>query len=185
MKENQTLNAIFTRSSIRAYKDEPLTEEELKTLESVALATPTAMNRQSQRYFFVTDKQLIKDIEVAVGEVIREGDEQMYKNFCERGGKVMYDAPLFVVVAIDQSGRFSRVDAGIAVGALAIAAQSMGLSSVILGMPRMAFEGPRGKELSERIGIPEGLEFEIGIAIGHAAMEKPQHESDPNHVKRV
>ena len=182
---NPTLDSIFNRSSIRAYTAEPLTEDELKTLEQVALATPTAMNLQSQRYYFVTDKELIRDIELAVGEVIREGDEQMYKNFTERGGKVMYDAPLFVAVAIDQSGRFSKVDAGIAVGALATAAQSMGLSSVILGMPRMAFEGARGAELSARLGIPEGLAFEIGIAIGHAAMEKAPHESDPEHVKRV
>ena len=180
---NPTLDVILSRSSIRAYTDEALSSEQLSSLKAIALASPTAMNMQEQRFCFVTNKELIAQIEVAVGEAIKaEGNKTAYERFMERGGKVMYDAPLFIAIAINPNARFSRVDAGIAVENLAIAAKAMGLESVILGMPRMAFEGPRHDYFNERLGIPEGLEFEIGIAIGHGAMDKPPHESDPNHI---
>lgn len=183
MMNNPVLNTILNRSSIRAYTDKALTDEQMTALKAAALASPTAMNKQAQRFYFVTDKALIKEIEVQVGEAIKAtGDEAAFARFTERGGKVMYDAPLFVAIAIEPNARFSKVDAGIAVENLALAAKAIGLDSVILGMPRMAFEGSRHDYFKERLGISPELEFEIGIAIGNAAMEKTPHESDPTHI---
>lgn len=184
--ENEVLNTIFARSSIRAYTDEPLTEDELATLEDVALAAPTAMNLRAQRFYFITDKELISEWEDAVGQAIAaQGNAQMNKKMQERKGKVFYNAPLFVAIAVDKSGKFSMCDSGIAVQSLAIAAKSMGLDSVILGLPDLAFEGDKSDYLRNRLGIPENLDFAIGIAIGHAAMDKAPHDTDSTHVIRI
>ncbi|MBQ9949669.1 MAG: nitroreductase family protein [Clostridia bacterium] len=191
MKENlytntqaeAVLNTIFARSSIRAYTDEPLTPEEISTLADAALAAPTAMNRQAQRFFFITDKELINKWEIAVCEVIeKNGPDAMRERMKERSGKVFYNAPLFVAIAVDKSGKYSMCDSGIAVGTLALAAKAMGLDSVILGMPDLAFSGECAGYLRERLGLAENLEFAVGIAIGHAAMDKAPHETDNSHV---
>ena len=181
--ENEILNCIFARSSIRAYTDEKLTDDEISTLADVALAAPTAMNAQTQRFFFITDKEIIADWENAVAdEIAKSGPEPMKERMRERKGRVFYNAPLFVAVAIDKNGHFTMCDSGIAVSHLALAAKSMGLDSVILGLPDLAFQGERGESIRKRIGIPEELDFAIGIAIGHAAMDKAPHDSDNSHV---
>ena len=181
--ENEVLNTMFARSSIRAYTDEPLTAEELSALSDAALSSPTAMNRQNQRYYFITDKSIIDEWEKAVGERVDEvGSEEFKQRMKDRKGKVFYNAPLFVAITVDKSGAFSMVDAGIAVQTLALAAKSIGLDSVILGMPGMAFETGKGAALRERLGMQENHDFAIGIAIGHAAMDKAPHDTDTRHV---
>ncbi|MBQ5488300.1 MAG: nitroreductase family protein, partial [Clostridia bacterium] len=55
--ENTVLDTILARSSIRAYTGEPLTCEQLAALKAAALASPTAMNRQDQRFVFITDRE--------------------------------------------------------------------------------------------------------------------------------
>lgn len=181
--ENEVLNTMLARSSIRAYTDEALTEEELSVLADAALAAPTAMNKQAQRFYFITDKKLISEWEEAVGTVIEAAAEpEMRERMRERNGKVFYNAPLFIAIAVDKSGKFSMCDSGIAVENIALAAQSIGLSSVILGIPDLAFSGDRADYLRDRLGMEENLSFAIGIAVGHAATDKAPHDTDSTHV---
>ncbi|MCH5279114.1 MAG: nitroreductase family protein [Christensenellaceae bacterium] len=180
--ENIVIGTILDRSSIRAYTDEMLTEAELSVLKKAALSSPTAMNRQDQRFAFITRKETIDEIEKAVVDtIVAGGDADFAERIKSRGGKVMYDAPL-VVVIFAKPAKFAGVDAGIAVENLAIAAKSMGLDSVILGMPDAAFAGQAGAERRAALGIDEEFEFKIAIAIGHRATEKLPHEWDESHI---
>lgn len=181
--ENEVLNTIFARSSIRAYTDEPLTREEMTTLADVALASPTAMNRQTQRYYFITDKSFIDEWEQAVAdEIIKEGSPELCQKMSQRKNKIFYNAPLFIAIAVDKTGKFSMADAGIAAENIAIAAKSIGLDTVILGLPDMAFAGDKAQYLKDKAGIPAELDFALGIAVGHAAMDKAPHDTDSTHV---
>ena len=93
----------------------------------------------------------------------------------------MYDAPLFVGI-FAHPAKFSGVDAGIAVQNIALAAKSIGLDSVILGLPRLAFEGSNAAKYKKLLGIEVEREFMIGISVGHAAMSKTPHEWDCSHI---
>lgn len=183
--QNQVMDAILTRSSIRAYKDSPLTAEQLDALKAAALASPTAMNRRQQRFVFITNKAVIAKLETATLESIKNsGNTAFYERILERGGKPLYAPPLIVLIFAAE-GRFAPVDAGIAVENLALAAKSLGLDSVILGMPAAALEGEGGADLVASFGIESGYSFMIGIAIGNRAAEKTPHESDPSHIIRI
>lgn len=179
---NEVLETIYARSSIRAYSPEKLTCEELAALKKAALASPTAMNRQDQRFVFIASDEKRDRLEQAIIEgVIASGNVDFLERMKSRGGKVTYNAPLVVVICA-KPGRFAPVDAGIAVENLAIAAKSMGLDSVILGMPATAFSGPEAEKVKAEFGFPEGFEFQIAISIGHRAMDKAPHEFDEAHV---
>ncbi len=182
---NPIMEAILSRSSIRAYKDTELTEGQLDALKKAALASPTAMNRQNQRFVFVTNKEMIEKINSAVLDgVIASGNMEFAERIRSRGGRILYSPPLFVgIFAMD--GHYAGVDAGIAVENLAIAAKSLGLDSVILGMPSAAFAGEAGRELAASLGVPEGFEFRIGISIGYKDTEKEPHEWDESHIIEV
>ena len=179
---DQVLDTILSRSSIRAYTPEKLTCEELDALKKAALASPTAMNKQDQRFIFITSDDKLARLEQAIMEgVIASGNEAFIERMKARGGKVTYGAPLVVIICA-KPGLFAPVDAGIAVENIALTAKSLGLDSVILGMPRAAFEGPEKEAHGREFGFPEGFEFYIAISVGHRAMDKEPHEWDESHV---
>lgn len=180
--ENMVLNTILARSSIRAYTGEKLTEAELDALRTAALASPTAMNRQTQRFIFVTDDAKLAEFEKGIYDsIMKHADPAFAERIKSRGGKVAYGAPLVVIICA-APGHFARVDSGIAVENIALTAKSLGLDSVILGMPEGAFAGDEGKAMRESFRFPEGYEFCIAISVGHRAMDKEPHEWDRSHV---
>ena len=179
---NLVLNTILSRSSIRAYQDEKLCDGEIEYLKKAALASPTAMNRQDQRFIFVTSDDKRTRLEQAIVDgVLASGNKDFAERMKARGGRVTYGAPLVIIICAKPS-HFAPVDAGIAVENIAIAAKSIGLDSVILGMPASAFSGPGADAVKREFAFPEGFEFQIAISVGRGAMEKAPHEWEEGHV---
>lgn len=169
---NDTIRSILDRRSIRAYKPEAVTDEQLAVLKECAVASPTALNAQSWHFTFVTDRAAIADVDSAVMSALDEASRERMKG---RGGSVFYNAPLAVFISCDKNSRWGEVDAGIAVENLALAAHSMGLGSVIIGMCRAAFDGEHGERLEKLLRFPESHRFAIAIAIGHPDTTKAAH----------
>ncbi len=178
---NQVLNTIKSRSSIRAYTQEKLTEAQIAALKEAALASPTAMNKQSQRYYFITSPDLKQTIEQATVQAFAQ-DKNMSQHLASRQNKVLYDAPLFIVIAVEQQNPYGKIDAGIAVQNLALAAKSLGLDSVILGLPAAAFAQ---QSIKEQTGFLPGYEYGVGIAIGYKAMDKEPHQVNLEHIIEI
>ena len=70
------------------------------------------------------------------------------------------------------------MDAGIAVQNMALAAESMGLGTLIIGCVYDALNGDKKEYFSRALQIPEGYSFEIALAVGHKADDKAPHEYD-------
>ncbi len=56
------LEAIFTRRSIRKYKDEEISEDQIKILLSAAMNAPTAVNQKPWVFIVIDDKELLNKI---------------------------------------------------------------------------------------------------------------------------
>lgn len=182
--DNGTVQAIFDRRSIRNFTAEGLTGEELELLERVALASPTGMNAQPWQFHFVTAQPVIRQISEATLDTFRQmGNTEVIERMKSRHESIFYGAPLVVVITMPKDA--SGVDAGIAVENLAVAAQSMGLGSCIIGLAGVAFSGPHGEESAKAIGMEKDREFAISIAIGHPAMSKEAHEIQEGKIIRI
>ena len=180
---NDTIRSIFDRRSIRAYKPEAVTEEQLAILKECAVASPTAMNAQSWHFTFVTDRSVISDVDSAVVSAFEAaGDTATSERIRSRGGAVFYNAPLAVFISCNKDSRWGDVDAGIAVQNLALAAHSLGLGSVIIGMCAAAFNGPEGSRLEKLLKFPENHRFAIAIAIGQPDTTKEAHPVLENRI---
>ena len=51
---------------------------------------------------------------------------------------------------------------------MALAAEGLGIGSVILGLPKPAFTGEKADELRTRLRCPEGYDFVIALSLGYA-----------------
>lgn len=183
---NDTIRSIMDRRSTRGFSDKALTPDELTVLQDCALASPTAMNMQSWHFSFVTDTEKIAKVEKRVVEkIMASGDEAFKSRMKERNFSVFYGAPLVIFISSDAESKWSAVDAGIAVENLAIAAHSMGLGSVIIGMCASAFDDDCGKELGRELGFPSTHKFQIAIAIGTPTVSKESHPIGDNKITLI
>lgn len=181
--ENQVLNTIYNRRSTRGFEDTPLTQEQLDTLMKVATSSPTALNQQSWHFTFCSDKSAISAVEKEVGDLIMaSSDDAAKERMKSRNMKVFYNAPTVIFISSDAQSYWNKLDAGIAVENLALAAYSMGLGSVIIGMCKMAFEGPNGGEFDKLLDFPETHKFSIALAVGVPTVGKEAPEVGKNKI---
>ena len=175
---NEALKAIEQRSSTRGYAPEKLTEAEIKTLVDAGMQAPTATNRQ-EIHFTVVDGD---------NPILAEIQQEMVKGRPMPGGagSFYYNAPTVIILSGEEAFGWSALDAGIAVENIAIAAEALGLGSVILGCIKDAMNGEKKEYFAKALKFPEGFKFEVCIAVGHKATSKEPHEfSAEKSVSRI
>jgi len=182
---NETLKTIAARNSCRGFKDTPLTDEQIQAITEAALAAPSAMNRQPWHVTLIKTKELVDELDAyGVSNLAADADQSAYERVKSRGGKMYYNAPCMAIIMCEAS-KFGRLDSGILVQNMALAAHSLGLGSCIVGMAEAPLHGPRGDEYKKRLNIPEGLDFAIGILIGTPDVTKEPHELDFSKFSHV
>ena len=117
--------------------------------------------------------------------MMRKEAAQRSPRFEDKKFDVFYNAPLVLFLSADPAWRYSMLDCGIAVQNIALAAESMGLGSVILGLPREAFKGERADEFRRRLCFLPGEDFAIAIAIGVPADTKAAHPVHDGHISYI
>ena len=173
---NETLSLIASRRSHRAYEPTPLTQPQLDALLQAAVESPSAVNRQPWHFTVVRNQKLLDEMNRAVWEQMMKRDSQRRSpRFADRDFHVFYHAPTVIFISGMPDNPYTPIDGGIAVENIALAAESMGLGSVILGMPRDAFAGDRADEFRKELQFPEGWDFVIAIAVGVPADTKEPH----------
>ena len=170
---NETIRTQQSHRSIRSYKTDPVSDEMLDAIVESARHAPTSMNAQEISLVVVRDAERRARIAELAG-----------------GQAWIAQAPVFIAVVIDfhktdlgvrKAGQtqvvhesmegfgVAAVDAGIALGAMIPAAESLGLGVVPIGGIR---RNPQG--MIDLLGLPP-LTFPLaGLCIGHIAGDVPQ-----------
>jgi len=181
----ETVKSIMDRNSCRGFSDTPLTEEQVKVLVEAALAAPSARNMQPWHLSVIKDKSFIEEMDKEGVAILKAAEDQGgYNMIMERGGKLLYNAQCCMVISANDSA-WSHLDSGIMCQNIAIAAQSIGLGSCIVGMLRLPLEGSKGEGFKKRLKFPDGYEFVIGIVLGNAVKGKEPHELDFGKVSYI
>lgn len=173
---NETLRLISARRSHRAYESTPITEEQLNAVLRAAVESPSAVNRQPWHFTVVRNQELLDEMNRAVWEQMMKRDAgKRSPRFADCTFHVFYHAPTVIFISGMPDNPYTPIDGGIAVENIALAAESLGLGSVILGMPRDAFAGEKADEFRKALHFPQGWDFVIAIAIGVPADTKDAH----------
>jgi len=172
--DNPVLKAIADRRSIRSYKPEKVTREQIDILLKAAGEAPSARNLQPWHFSVVQNPALLAEINAEVINVLKEDV-----------GKIFHGTETVIFLSYDSASKWGRLDCGIAVQNIALAAHSIGLGTVILGRPEPALSGPRAEYFKRQLKFPEGHIFGIAIAIGVPAGTKEAHPLEPGRISFV
>lgn len=164
------IEAIKKRSSTRGYTAEPLTDAEINTLIHAGLQAPTAANKQEIHFTILKgDSPILKEL---------EEEKNRLREISEPEHNFYYEAPAVMVLSADSTYKWGTLDAGIAVENMALAAEELGLGSLIIGCIYDALLGEKKEYFSNALHFPENYEYKIAIAFGHKAVTKEPHTYD-------
>lgn len=162
---------IMKRCSTRAYKPDALPEDMVKDLIIAGLQAPTATNRQEVHI------SVVKTTNPALQEI--DDDIAKAMNMTNRAHNFWYNAPvLFVLSSAEDFLAWGQVDSGIAVENMALMAEELGLGNVIIGMMKGVMTGEKKAYYNKALGIPEGYEYTIALAVGYPVQGKVPHTYD-------
>ena len=174
---NQVLETIKQRSSARAYSAEKLTQAELDSILEAGLQAPTATNRQEIRFSLIGgDNPILEELDEEMRRL--RGLEKQSNNF-------YYGAPSLIFLSAEDDFKWSKVDAGIVVQNMVLAAESLGLGTLIIGCVYDALHGEKKEYFSQALQIPEGYSFQIALAVGHKTDNKKPHEYEVEKQVKV
>lgn len=158
------LKLVAARQSDRSFdKSREVEADKLNRVLEAARLAPSACNAQPWKFVVVTDKEL----SVKVGKATAGLGMNKFAK----------DAPIHILVVEESANitsllgskvknkHFPLIDLGIASAHIALAAESEGLGSCILGW----FDE---KEIKRLTGIPESKRLLLDIVIGYPAKEK-------------
>ena len=158
---NATLEAIFSRRSIRKFTDQAVEPEKIELLLKAAMAAPSASNTQPWEFVVVTESEVLKRLHSALPF-----------------GK--FNSPLCIVVCGNPEGGLQKnitsrmfwvQDCSAATENILIAAVSLGLGGVWCGVhPIFIIEG----RIRAALGIPKKV-IPLGVLqIGYPAQQREQ-----------
>lgn len=155
----ETLEAIFTRRSVRHFTGKPVPPNLVNTLLRAAMYAPSARNQQEWHFVVITDREKLEEITLV-----------------HPYAQSLKEAALAVLVCADESIQpdpgYWSLDCAAAMQNLLLAAHASGLGAVWLGV------SPR-KERMDAIrrvtGLPDGIQPVALAAIGWPA-EMPTTE---------
>ena len=176
------LEAISRRRSHRAYRQDQLPEEVLSAILRAGLEAPSATNRQPWHFSVVQDPALIQEVHDEAAKAMGRVGSPRFK---DPDFQMFYHAPTVVFLFGEKSFYWTQVDCGIAVQNMALAAEGLGVGSVILGLPLPAFMGDGADRLREKLQCPDDYDFVVAIALGYAEDTKDPHGLRKEKISRI
>ncbi len=169
---NLVLDIIKSRRSNRAFKkDIQIPNEELEKILEAGIWAPSGHNHQPYFFTVIQNKELIKDLNYLSKESGKNFTDEIIKKMCENETfNIFYDAPTVIIVSYDKEAVTPIEDTSAAVQNILLAAESLGIASCWIGIPKKYFFEITAEE-KEKFGIPEGFIPCNVIALGYARAE--------------
>ena len=178
--DNEVINTIMARRSIRKYLDKPVEHEKLEVIVKCGINAPSGMNRQPWVVRVVEDQKLIAD----VTEVYKQANAEQVRR--DKDFKNMFrNAPNLICVCTPANGG-GELDAGLLGENIMLAAQSIGLGTCCLGGPvRFLLSNEKCKFFLDRLDIPADYKLNYIIAIGYPDEQPDAKPRDASKVKFI
>jgi len=175
--EEQTVQFLRSRRSIRFFKDKPVEKDEIQRLIEIGRYAPTGSNSQLVEWLVLTDPVKIKKMARMTVDWMRselennpDSPRASYLPMIIAAWDVGYDAvlrgaPAMVVASTPKEAGNGMVDLTLALSYLELAAPSMGMGTCWAGLLQGALLAHR--PLKAALGIPEGHPHHYPMMLGY------------------
>lgn len=161
---NEVIKAMKERRSIRSFKPDMPSKEDLQQITEAGIYASNAMGKQQTIVLAVTNKEL--------RDKLSEANRQIAG--APEGFDPFYGAPAILIVLANKEVPTHIYDGSLVLGNMLLAAHSLGLGSIWIHRAKEESERPEFKELLKAHGI-EGEWEGIGhCAVGYVEGDYPE-----------
>jgi len=184
---NPVIETIRARRSIRFYTDAPVPAQALETILECGTLAPTAHGEQSWHFTVVRDRKFLDEISAGSRQLMLDsGDPAEIERANEPGFDNFRTAPMAIIISGDTASKWYQADCANAATTMALAAESLGLSTCYIASFRRILLAPQGAALLARLELPAGYEPLFALALGYKKEEphprKPRKENAVNYI---
>lgn len=167
------MDVLLERRSIRKFKPDQITEEELQAVIKAGQYAPTAMNRQPGLIVAVQEPETIQKLTKINAEIWGSDTDPFY------------GAPTILLVLVKADVPTGACDGSLMLGNMMNAAYALGLGSCWINRIKETFEREDGKALLKEWGI-EGEYVGVGSCIlGYPDCKHPEARERTSQVVMV
>lgn len=161
--KNEALEVLKNRRSIRKFKLEQITREELDTVLEAGTFAATAAGTQAPVIVAVQDPSTVAKLNELNAKILN----------VESVTHPYYGAPTVLLVLAPADAMLPEIDCSLVGGNLLNAAYAVGLGSCWIHRSKEIFETVEGKELLKKWGLSENTRCVSSIALGYADCPHP------------
>lgn len=177
MIENQVLEIIRKRRSIRKYKQEQISDYELSQILEAGRLAPSGGNNQTSHFVVVQNAETLIALKQLVSEEFSkmEVSENTYKSLksaimqSKKGGyDFTYNAPTLVIAANLRGYGNAMADCAVALENMMLAAASINVGSCWVNQLKWLTDNDRIKDYMNKLGIPKNEVICGGLVLGYS-----------------
>lgn len=143
---NETLKSLYTRRSIREFKNTQIPDEDLALILHAAAFAPSGRNQQLWNFTVLQNENLLKELADAIKVELNMSHDFNY-NF--------YGAPTLIIVSCDKNCKTGPLDCAAAIENILIAATSLKIGSCWINQLNNICHSPKIRKILDSIQIPE------------------------------
>ena len=163
MAQNEVLQAMETRASVKGFASTPVSESDLQSIVQAGLRAPSGLNKQSPIILVVTEPTTVQKL-----SKLNAGKDPFFR------ADPFYGAPAVLVVLADKSVSTRVYDGSLVMGNMLLAAHSLGLGACWIHRAKETFEMEEGKEILRSLGITGDYEGIGNCVVGYPKGDLPQ-----------
>ena len=168
---NEILKAIEERRSIKKFKSDMPSREDIEAIVKAGSEAASGRNRQASIMIAITDKA-IRDRLMKTNAEILGADTDPF-----------YNAPVVIAVLARKDVNTYVYDGSLSLGNMMLAAHSLGLGACWVHRAKETFERPEWKEFLKSLGIDGEYEGIGNLIVGYADCDYP--DKKPRAENRI
>ena len=187
---NEIIKAIHERRTVRDFKPDQISDEQLATIIEAGNKAPSAWNRQPWYFTVVQKKSLLDRIVDASRDVIQKvfpEQSQTMPWMVAPGFHYFYNAPTVVFISAQIGNDDAPGDCAMAMMNMIYAAQSLGIQTCAITTGLASFSTDAAAEFVSDLGVPEGYAPIYTLALGHTSKPlpsaAPRKENYANYIR--
>ncbi len=158
---------IKGRRSVRAYRDEPVSKEQIEAVLEAGVWAPTGMNRQPWKFIVIEDNKLITYVSEETKILVQQMMPPMAEKFQTKADVICYNAPVLILICTEkdkQWGHTNLLDSVLAAQNMFLKAYELGLGTCYMGFVQFLSSKP---DVLKKIGVPDDYEMMVPFILGH------------------
>jgi nitroreductase len=170
---------IYERRAVRKYKHASVDQKLITELLNAGRMAPSALNLQPWKFYVVTDRSLIRDMDTQISNVVRE----IYKmpemvEFLQKDAPIFHDAPLVFFITAPKVNEWAGLDIGMCAQNIMLTAKSLGLDTCPVGLGKFIEK----TSFYSVLGIPPEEVIYLSLVVGYGDEDPPVHERKKDNV---